>query len=272
MSKPDFDLLLSSGVDEVNRRIYFGHYLPNSTMEEGNSVDQVSIEYAVRALQKMAEDNNKRPIEIHMNSYGGDVYSAFYLIDVIEASPCQIKFIGGGAVMSAASFIMAVCDERILHKNATVMIHEIATAFEGKMSDLRVDTQESTRIQDKILDVYAANSRMAKDFWKDICGRDLHLSAVEAINLGLADKLIEPRKRGSFRKTRVTHLNQKISKKQMKGLIGGIYQKLQVAVIIKDVVLNGQVKEEIDPTLTIGTKQEENNGTTGKQSDTGSVS
>jgi ATP-dependent protease ClpP protease subunit len=113
------------GIDLKNRRIYFGISV-DSTESTPGDVNQASIELAIRSMHKMALEAPGKPIEIHMNSYGGDIYAMLRLHDEILAYPCQVKFYGGGAIMSAATMIMAVCDERWLHANATVMVHELA--------------------------------------------------------------------------------------------------------------------------------------------------
>src|SRR5271170_5768045 len=109
---------LIHGIDLKTRRIYFGRFLDDGDDNPGDFT-QASIELAIRALHKMSLDAPGKPIEIHMNSYGGDPYAMLRLYDEILSCPCQVKFYGGGAIMSAATWIMAVCDERYLYPNAT---------------------------------------------------------------------------------------------------------------------------------------------------------
>ncbi len=248
--KTESENVISSGVDEVHRRVYFGRYLPNATVEEGTYFDNVSIEYAVRGIMKMLDVSTKKPIEIHMNSYGGDPYAMLYLHDLILSSPCQFKFYGGGAIMSAATWIMAVCDERYLYKNARVMIHSGSLTIDSTFADAEIRMAEEKRLQEELEHIYAHNSRMPKKFWTEVCKRDLYLSADEAVTLGLADKVIEPKKRGTFRKMRQAALNEKISSTVMKKLVGKLFTRIQHPDL-KDLTLNVPKEEEIDETLII---------------------
>lgn len=243
--------VISSGVDETNRRVFFGRYLPNVDSDEGNDFNQVSTEYAIRAIHKMITLNPKKPIEIYMSSYGGDPYSMLYLHDLILSSPCQFKFYGGGAIMSAATWIMVACDERHLHKNTTVLVHKGSTGHEGNLTDVEISMEEEKRLQELLEEIYANNSRMPKSFWSEICKRDVYLTAEEAIILGLADKIIEPKRRGEFRKMRSAVLNEKIHHNTIKKTISDIYKRIQVPFKLKDIVINMPREELIDETPAV---------------------
>lgn len=190
-----FELFLKTGIDIRERKIFFGYV-------DGAGDDDVafeSISLAIRAIDKMVAISNKQPIELHFTSYGGDPYQAFALIDKILESPCKFIFYGRGAIMSAATFIMAVCDERCLSKNSTVMLHDGSDFFEGNTTDLQVYAKEVDRVQDFYNEIYANNSWLDKSFWEDIIRRDLYLTADECVLIGLADKVIHTPGRSKFR-------------------------------------------------------------------------
>lgn len=257
--KIELDELFSYGIDLKNRRIYFGAILDTANENIGD-VTQSSIELAIRALHKLSSDAPGRPIEIHMNSYGGSPYDMLRLYDEILTCPCQVKFYGGGAIMSAATWIMAACDERYLYPNATVMVHDGWAGSEGKHTDMQIWVAEEKRLQSLLYDIYSANSRMPKDFWQDVCQRDLYLSANEAIMLGLADKLVESKKRGNLRKMRHSSMKKTPDAVQMKELLKGIYSRINKVKIPK-IELNQIVKDPSDPHLVVDDKPAENDKT-----------
>jgi ATP-dependent Clp protease, protease subunit len=241
---------LAYGVDLKNRRIYFGVNLDTAEVGDSTSFTLSSVEYAVRALHRMASDAPGKPIEIHMCSYGGDPYAMMRLYDEIHACPCQIKFFGSGAIMSAATWIMAGSDERYLHPNTTVMVHDGSDGFEGKHTDHQIQAAEEKRLQDKLYDIYAENSRMPKEFWQDVCQRDLYLTASEAVSLGLADKIIEPKKRGNLRKVRQAALKKEVDNKEMKKLLNDVYARINKVKVPK-IELNEYKKEANDPHVIV---------------------
>ena len=252
--KTELSDIVSYGIDFKNRRVYFGVNLDTAD-DEPSAFTPASVEYAIRAIHKMASDSPNKPIEIHMSSFGGDPYSMLRLHDEILACPCQVKFVGGGAIMSAATWIMAVCDERVLHPNTTIMVHDGSEEFGGKHTDTQITAAEMKRLQDLLYDIYAANSRMPKSFWEDVCQRDLYLTAKEAVTLGLADKILESKKRGNLRKSRQAIMRAKINNSEMRKLVGSIYGRINKVKVPK-IELNMPVKEPVDPAIFIEDQKE----------------
>jgi len=249
MAKTELDDLLCHGVDSTQRRIYFGDCTTTTELEAGEVTSQ-SIEAAVRALHQLANEAPGKPIELHMSSPGGDPYSMLRLYDEILACPCQVKFFGGGIIMSSATWIMAVCDERYLHPNTTVMVHDGTEGIEGTHTDVKISMAEAKRLQDLLYEIYAANSRMPRKFWEDLCQRDLYLTAEETIQLGLADKLIKPKKRGNLRKTRNAELHKSLPHVEMERLVNQLYTRVNRHNVPK-LELNTPVNDEIDPDVDL---------------------
>ena len=248
---------LAYGVDLKNRRIYFGVNLDVADAEESTDFTISSVEYTVRALHRMASDAPGKPIEIHMCSYGGDPYAMLRLYDEIHACPCQIKFYGSGAIMSSATWIMAGCDERYLHPNCTIMVHDGSDGWEGKHTDGQIMAAEMRRLQDLLYDIYATNSRMPREFWEDVCQRDLYMTASEAVSVGLADSILEPKKRGNLRKKRQAALKKDPDNKEMNKLLKDLYSRINKVKVPK-IELNEPKKEASDPHLVVDATPVEN--------------
>lgn len=199
------------GIHISNRKIYFGTASPT----EGEPGDQSdfghnSVALYIRAIDLMVEMSSK-PIELHMTSYGGDPYFMLALKDKILESPVKFKFYGRGRIASAATWIMAVCDERYLSEDTVVMIHNGSTYyqdFSGKvpMTDASIMAEHDEILQDRLNTIFAENSRMPKEFYDMIVKRDCFMTAKETIMLGLADEIIPHRKRASLRQRRIENL------------------------------------------------------------------
>jgi hypothetical protein len=241
--KNRIDDVLTFGIDLEKRRIYFGIL----ESEKENDFGWPTVENVIRGLHKMYELSSA-PIEIHMSCPGGDPYEALRLVDEIEAAPVQIKFIGGGLIASAATWIMAVCDIRTLHKNTYVMIHDGSEAYADRHTDVVIESRHSQNLQDRLYDIFEQNSRMPKAFWQDVCQRDLYLTAEETITLGLADKIVQPRKRGALRRVRNAGLSAKMDHRMAQRTVKNLYERINRKIVPK-VVLNQAPNEESDPSL-----------------------
>lgn len=248
-SRTALDNILVHGIDQKNRIIHFGLPVDGMEYDTGDFV-QASVEVAVRAIISMSIDSPNKPISIYMNSYGGDPYAMNYMKDVMLASPCQFKFYGGGAIMSAATWILAVSDERYLYKDATVMVHTGWEEQGDRYNDFHIGADESKRLMDLLYDCYAENSSMPKQFWRDLCQRDLYLTSEESVVLGLADKVVEPKRRGNLRKMRTKHLS-KPNQTKIRRLTKELYERVEVNPPGQELKVNAPPVEQVDDSLVI---------------------
>lgn len=232
------ETILTHGIDLKNRRIYFG----DLSEEEGEEVNDggftwKSVEYAIRAIHIMETAAQKKPIELHMHSGGGDPNSMFRLYDTIQASSCQFKFYGGGEISSAATWIMAGCDERYLYPNTTIVIHDSGAGgydqIPSKLSDAYIAMDGEKAMQNTLNKLYADNSRMPIEFWDEMVKRDLYLTAEETIALGLADKIIEYKKRGNLRRMRIALLQKEPEQKEFNKMLKKLKERVYLSKNIK---------------------------------------
>ena len=235
LSKDVIDQVLENDLDLKRRRIYFGH-LAEIDDDGPSHFSWVSVERVIRHLHLLEADAPNKPIELHMSSPGGDPYALLRLYDAIQSCSCQIKFIGGGEISSAATWIMAGCDERLLYPNTRVLIHDSSwgesTAPE-KLTDHYIHIDNEKVLQSRLNQIYADNSIMPVEFWDEMVKRDLWLSAEETIMLGLADKIIQPRKRGSLRKNRIASMKAERDKKDMSKLVRMLKDRIYMDKLTK---------------------------------------
>lgn len=249
-AKTELENFLVYGIDPKHRRIHFGSPLLLG-YEDSGSFDQGNVEMAVRAIRRFQDDHPSKPIEIHMNSYGGDAYAMLYLIDVILSSSCQFKFYGGGAIMSAATWVMCVCDERYLYPNAVVMVHDGWDGGPGKHTDNQIDAAQDKELQDRLNEMFTENSFMPLKFWQDILQRDTYLTAQEAIQVGIADFMIQYTKRGNLRKKRQHRMSKTPNARTMKSLITKLYKRVKMNVPSKELKLHIPEPEVQDPNVVV---------------------
>ena len=247
-NKTEASELIDYGVDTKNRRIYFGMVSidPEST---GSDFAWQSVEIAIRALHKLSE-TSKKPIELHMNSPGGSSIDMMRLYDEIQSCPCKIIFIGGGQVSSSATWIMAGCDERLLHRHTELIFHDGSDEIADRHTDLQIYAKATEDHMQDLYKIYADNSRMPLTFWQDVCQRDLRLSADETVSFGLADKVIEYKKRGNLRRSRIAIMNQEVDAGEMKALVKSVYKRIRRHKNLNKIEISVK-KEEFDKSVIV---------------------
>jgi len=255
--RTELENVIVYGVDLKRRYIYFGIPLDHEPGEDSDPPDvtsfcHTSVQVAIRGIKSMEADHARKPITIFMHSQGGDPYAMNYLKDVIEASMCRFIFYGGGEIMSAATWIMAICDDRNLYEDTMIMVHN---GSEGQSAmnydDHHIAAKESKRLMAKLTDIYTKNSKMPREFWETVLKRDLYMTAERAVEIGLAERVVAKPKRGNLRKARNKHMSEPIDKRRMKQLIKELYGQIDIDLKVKDIVLTAPVLDEEDPNITV---------------------
>ena len=80
-------------------------------------------------------------IKLHINSDGGEVFSALSLVDRIRSSKVPIHSYSEGLVASAATLISVSCQKRYIRRNTIFLIHQVRSWFEGTYEDLKDEKQ-----------------------------------------------------------------------------------------------------------------------------------
>lgn len=136
---------------------------------------------------------NLPSIKVLLNSYGGYIYDALSLYDMIN-SRSDIVCMCTGKVMSAATFVLLGFhpDLRIATKNTTFMIHSPSSMTLGKLKEMEDDVTETRRLNKIITDIYLKNTKIPKDLLDKIYKEklDYYFTAKEALKFGMITKII----------------------------------------------------------------------------------
>jgi ATP-dependent Clp protease, protease subunit len=137
-------------------------------------------------IQQLERIDAGKNIKLFINSSGGFVNDAMYMIDVMQASPCPIATIACGVAMSAACMILAAGDEgkRYAFPHCTLMLHEISTSMDGKFADLRVLQRDVERSMETWINMLNEFTGKSKPSLKKLLNPDLYLTPAEAIRFG----------------------------------------------------------------------------------------
>jgi ATP-dependent Clp protease protease subunit len=151
----------------------------------------------VRSIMYMRDEDKKDdPINIVINSDGGDVYEALGMIDFIHSLNVKVNTICRGRAMSAAALLLCSgTGTRAASKNSTIMFHEMSSGIYGKSSDMKANVQHMEKLEEILVDIMSQNSNKDSKFWKETTVKDYYLTPEEALELGVIDKIIQPKYR-----------------------------------------------------------------------------
>ena len=137
----------------------------------------------------------KRTLTLYVNTYGGDLYEAFALVDVMKQSHHHIRTIGVGAVMSAGFLIFASGKEgeRYIGKNAGSMNHQHSDNMDAKMHDIKAQMKENQNCETRCMQILRDATGMTiqevrNKFIKN--PSDQYYTAKQMVDLNIADHIL----------------------------------------------------------------------------------
>lgn len=144
--------------------------------------------------------NENKYIYLHINSFGGSVFSAFSTIDTIINLPVPVVSIIEGAAASAATMISVVCNYRIIYPNSYMLIHQLSSMSWGKMDELEDEMENLKELMRRIKLIYKNKSKIDKKNLDEILKHDLWWDSKKCLKMGLVDRILENNKLYQFKK------------------------------------------------------------------------
>ena len=144
----------------------------------------------MRSLLQHRKDKDA-PVNLMINSPGGDVHEMFGIIDYIESLDVKVNTICRGRAFSAAAIILTCgTGTRMMSKRSTVMFHQSSSFLGGKMSDITAYLDNVKNLEKIIYSMLAERTKKDAAWWKDNMKSDLYLTAEELLEIGVIDQII----------------------------------------------------------------------------------
>ena len=147
-------------------------------------------------IEKNLLPQKERPKEITLviNSPGGQVHSAFALIDTMKGSAIPIKTIGLGMIASCGilTFMSGTKGKRFITPNTSILSHQYSWGSAGKEHELFARVREFELSTTRMIDHYKKCTGMSEKKIREVLlpAEDVWLSAKEAVKYGIADKIV----------------------------------------------------------------------------------
>ena len=161
----------------------------------GESFEDDSCNRIIAQLLYLDSLNNN-PIRIYINSPGGSVIDGLAIIDTINfiKSPVYTICIGLAASMGAVLLSCGEKGHRMVLPHSRVMIHQVSGFAGGSLADMKIDLEQTKRCEQDIYHILANNLDKSYDEIVTLCDRNNWFIGQEAIDLGIADKVLSKEK------------------------------------------------------------------------------
>lgn len=180
-----------TGRGERTYDIYSRLLLDRIVFISGEVNDEMANAVCAQLLFLQSQDAEKE-IHCYINSPGGSVTAGLAIYDTMQYVKCPIATycIGQAASMGAVLLTAGAKGKRFALPNARIMIHQPWGGAEGKASDIEITAREIIRLKEKLNEILAKHSgRKFEEVVKDT-DRDHFMSAQEAVDWGLIDKVL----------------------------------------------------------------------------------
>ncbi len=161
----------------------------------GEEVDDYSASVVVAQLLFLEAEDPEKEIHLYINSPGGSVTAGLAIYDTMQYIKCDVSTICVGMAASMGAFLLAggAKGKRMALPNAEILIHQPLGGAQGQASDIQIAAEHIIRTKEKLNEILAANTGKDIETVRADCDRDNWMTALEAKEYGLIDRVIDKR-------------------------------------------------------------------------------
>jgi ATP-dependent Clp endopeptidase proteolytic subunit ClpP len=183
----DEEEVVVSEVKVLNNNIYFYCEVSKETILDLNfHIEDLSNKLMIMSIQNGIDPI---PIKLHIQSDGGEVFSAFSAVDTIKNCKVPVHTYIEGCAASAATIISVAGHQRFITKNSHMLIHQISSGFWGKMNEIEDEMKNLALITKYVMNIYKENTNLTMKQMKEIFKKDLWMPSEECLKMGLVDEI-----------------------------------------------------------------------------------
>ncbi len=155
--------------------------------------DEISNLIVAQLLHLQAEDPDK-DISLYINSPGGSVYAGLAIYDTMQYIKPDVQTICVGIAMSMGALLLSggAHGKRMSLPNAKILIHQVSSSFQGQASDIEIHAKEIIDTRNRLDEILAEHTGQPLEKVSRDTERDYFMTAEEAKEYNLIDKVIEP--------------------------------------------------------------------------------
>ena len=186
-------------VEQTNRgeRSYdiFSRLLNDRIVFLGEEVNATTASLVVAQMLYLEAQDPDKDIQLYINSPGGSVTDGMAIYDTMQYIKCDVSTICIGMAASMGAFLLSsgAKGKRLALPNAEIMIHQPSAGTQGQITDMAIHLKRLEIIKKRMNHILADNTGKPLEVVTADCERDNFMSAEEAKEYGLIDKVIYTR-------------------------------------------------------------------------------
>lgn len=176
----------------------FSRLLSDRIVFLGEEVSDMSASLIIAQMLFLEAQDPEKDIQLYINSPGGSVSAGFAIYDTMQYIKCDVSTICIGLAASFGAFLLAggTKGKRIALPNAEIMIHQPAihgNGIQGQAADIKIASDHIQKSKERLNSILAGNTGKSIEEIALATERDNYMSATEAMDFGLIDKIIDKR-------------------------------------------------------------------------------
>ena len=192
--------LIPMVVEQTNRgeRSYdiYSRLLKDRIIFLGGEIDDDTANLVVAQLIFLEADDPDKDISLYINSPGGSVTAGMAIYDTMQYIKCDVSTICVGMAASMRAFLLAAGakGKRKALPNCEVMIHQPLGGARGQATDVAIQAEQLIKIKNKMNQILAQRTGQPVERVAQDTERDNYMDAAAALQYGLVDEIIPPRR------------------------------------------------------------------------------
>ena len=171
----------------------FSRLLNDRIIFLSEEVNDTTASLVVAQLLYLEAQDPDKDIQFYINSPGGSVTAGMAIYDTMQYIKCDVATICVGMAASMGAFLLAAGTKgkRMALPNAEIMIHQPSAGTQGQITDMAIHMKRLQTIKERMNRILAENTGRSVEEATAACERDNFMSAQEAMEFGLIDKVLE---------------------------------------------------------------------------------
>jgi len=163
----------------------------------GSAINDQVANLIVAQLLYLNQTDPDKAIQMYINSPGGSIYAGLAILDTMNMISNPISTVAVGVTASFGTVLLAggTRGQRYALPHATIDLHQPLGGTEGQASDIEIMAKEILRLKSSLNNFFAEVTGQPLEVFQRDTDRDFYMTAQQALEYGLIDKVLEPPKK-----------------------------------------------------------------------------